>query len=75
MERADVERLQAAGQRVWFVEDMNVRSKWPHVLRWIQRHAAQVAEMDVYVQARHYKMRVYLYDPQRDNPLHQTSLN
>jgi 4-amino-4-deoxy-L-arabinose transferase-like glycosyltransferase len=75
MERADVERLQAAGQRVWFVEDMNARSKWPHVLRWIQRHATQVAEMDVYVQARHYKMRVYLYDPQRDNPLHQTSLN
>ncbi len=63
MAKLDLSTLQG-DNRVWFVEDMNVAAKWPHVLDWIHGNTIQMAQMDVHVQARTYKMRVYLYDPQ-----------
>jgi hypothetical protein len=49
-------------QRIWIVEDMNVEGKTPQQYAWIHAHATEVANFDVYVYARNYKMRVYLYD-------------
>ena len=59
----DPAALPSTGGRVWFVEDMNAAAVHPHLLAWIQQHAQQVAEFDVHVHARTFKMRVYLYDP------------
>jgi hypothetical protein len=67
MSKLDLSTLQG-DNRVWFVEDMNVAAKWPHVLDWIHVNTIQMAQMDVHVQARTYKMRVYLYDPQNRPP-------
>jgi len=50
------------GTRIWFVEDMTVQSKNPSALRWIQENGRAVANYDVPVRARNFKMRVYLYD-------------
>ncbi len=68
MDSLDLTTLPSMEHKVWFVEDMNVSTKWPHVLAWIHDHAVQVAQMDVHVQARTYKMRVYRYDPQNPSP-------
>jgi mannosyltransferase len=71
MSEADLTHIQENGNRVWFVEDMNVQPKWPHVLDWINENTHQVAEMDVHVQARTFRMRVYLYDPGTPLPVRQ----
>ena len=49
--------------RIWFVEDMNAAAVHPQLFAWIQQHAQQMADFDVQVRARNFKMRVYLYDP------------
>ena len=61
--RLDLESLAGGNQRVWFIEDINLGDKMPRKLHWIQTNARLVANFDVYVRARNFKMRVYLYDP------------
>ncbi|MCB0189688.1 MAG: glycosyltransferase family 39 protein, partial [Caldilineaceae bacterium] len=68
LETVDITRLPATEQKIWFVEDTDVATKWPQVLAWFRANATQVAQMDVHVQARNYRMRVYLYDPDRQGP-------
>jgi 4-amino-4-deoxy-L-arabinose transferase-like glycosyltransferase len=52
-----------ASARTWFVEDMTAAIVFPQKLAWIQANARQVADFDVHVHARTFRMRVYLYDP------------
>jgi uncharacterized membrane protein len=59
----DLDSLPQNGDRVWFVEDMNVGEKSPGDLRWIQENATMLANFDVHVRARNFKMRIYIYDP------------
>ena len=61
--KLDLNSLAEGNQRVWFIEDINLGDKMPQKLHWIQAHARLVANFDVYVRARNFKMRVYLYDP------------
>lgn len=61
--------------RTWFVEDMNVAERYPQTLIWIQQHTRQVADFDVHVHARTFKMRVHIYDPLESKPEGSTSGN
>jgi hypothetical protein len=63
MEALELSRIDTLGDRVWFVEDMNVEPKWPQVSVWLQENAELVANLDVHVRARNFKMRVYRYEP------------
>jgi len=63
MDSLSQEDLDGNQNRIWFVEDMTAEDKWPWVHRWVNRHAILVANFDNHVQARNFKMRVYLYDP------------
>ncbi len=64
MASLDLADLEANPERVWIVEDMNVQDLYPGVLSWMQANTHEVANFDVHVQARKFKMRVHLYDPQ-----------
>ena len=63
MNGLDKQDLDGIVQRTWFVQDMNVEERYPDVLRWIDANAQLMANFDVHVRARIFKMRVYLYDP------------
>lgn len=64
--RFDTQNLPNNGERIWFVEDNNLGEKIEIAdkLRWVQANADLVANFDVHVRARNFKMRVYLYDPE-----------
>jgi len=47
--------------RAWILEDMNVQEMLPGKLAWLRENTREVADFDVHVQARNFKMRVYLY--------------
>ena len=49
--------------RVWIIEDMNVAELQPQILPWLKENTKEQASFDVHVQARNFKMRVYLYNP------------
>jgi mannosyltransferase len=59
-------RLETYDGSVWIVEDMNVDELYPDLLEWIQSNTQLVAVYDVNVQARNFKMRVYLYEPGKE---------
>jgi hypothetical protein len=59
-------RLEGHDGNVWIVEDMNVDELYPDLLEWIQSNTQLVAVYDVNVQARNFKMRVYLYEPGKE---------
>lgn len=54
--------------RVWIIEDMNVAELQPEIIPWLKGNAVEEASFDVNVQARNFKMRVYLYDPLKEKP-------
>jgi chromate transport protein ChrA len=49
--------------RLWFIVDNNLEDKLPAVLHWVEQNSELIANFDVNIQARTFKMRVYLYDP------------
>ena len=60
----DFESLKAEGARFWFVEDMNIQTKYPpEILSWIWQNSHLEGIFDVPVRARNFRMRVYLYEP------------
>ena len=63
MENLDLVQIEQNGDRVWFVEDMNVEERWPHVHTWLEKNSRLITNLDVHIRARNFKMRVYLYDP------------
>jgi hypothetical protein len=64
IESLAIESIGAMGRRIWFVEDNNLGTKSPHKLGWLEEHARLVANYDVDVRARVFKMRLYLYEPE-----------
>jgi hypothetical protein len=60
--RFDPTAIKQSRNNIWFVEDMTSEELHPQALVWIKQHARQVADFDVHVHARNFKMRVYLYD-------------
>lgn len=60
--RLDLKSLDPDIRRIWFVEDMNVGNKTPDALRWIQKNGSLMANYDVQLRARNFKMRIYIYD-------------
>jgi mannosyltransferase len=59
----DYEALAESNQRYWFVEDNNLGEKEPEILDWVKKNSELIANNDVAVRARTFKMRIYLYDP------------
>ena len=57
------EQMEAAGERVWVVADMNVPAVLPAHYAWLLSRTRAVANFDVHVHARVFTMRVYLYEP------------
>jgi hypothetical protein len=62
----DYDNLPTEEVRVWFIEDNNLGEKQPNTLRWVEQNSDLIANYDVHVRARNFKMRVYLYDPTFD---------
>jgi mannosyltransferase len=58
----DLASIEGNEVRVWFVEDMIAQDVFPDVHNWLEKNTQLVANFDVHVQARNFKMRVYLYD-------------
>lgn len=67
MGRVDVNQLQAEKQRVWFVEDMMVESKYPQLYSWMRENTHLMTNFDNHVLARNFKMRIHLYEPDQPN--------
>lgn len=55
--------VEVRDSRVWFIVDDPTEELYPEYTAWIFTHARPMENFDVYVHARIYKMRVYLYDP------------
>ena len=49
--------------RLWFIVDNNLEDKLPAVQNWVEQNSELIANYDVNIRARTFKMRVYLYDP------------
>lgn len=59
----DYENIAAEEGRIWFIEDNNLGEKMPDIYRWVEQNSELIANLDVHVRARNFKMRVHLYDP------------
>jgi len=62
--RFDTQNLPTDGSRIWFIEDNNLGEKTADKLRWVEANSELIANYDVHVRARNFKMRVYLLDPE-----------
>lgn len=67
LEYFDITNIEESGVRVWIVDDWGAKDINPDTIRWVEENAGLVAIYDVWVQARNFSMRVYLYDPVRSN--------
>jgi hypothetical protein len=63
----DLASIEKNKNRVWFVEDMVAQQIFPDAHNWLKENTQQVANLDVHIQARNFKMRVYLYDPVKNS--------
>ena len=63
--RFDTTNPPTDGGRIWFIEDNNLGEKLPDKLKWVQDNTELIANFDVRVRARNFKMRVYLFDPEK----------
>jgi 4-amino-4-deoxy-L-arabinose transferase-like glycosyltransferase len=57
----DLSRVGEVTGGVWFVEDTIAQEAYPQVHIWLEQNAQPVANFDVHVQARDFRMRVYFY--------------
>ena len=62
-ENLDFTNLDDIDGRYWFIEDNNLGEKEPETLQWVRENSELIANKDVKVRARTFKMRVYLHDP------------
>jgi hypothetical protein len=63
LHKLDLDGVDSAGQRIWLIEDMNVAEIYPHIEGWLHQESRLISVHDVNVQARNFKLRVYLYEP------------
>lgn len=59
-------------ERLWFIVDMTTGEKHPRKLAWIHEHAREIANFDIHVKARNFRMGVYQY---RAPAAPQTNIN
>ncbi len=59
----DLTQIRENAGRVWFVEDVDVKDKFPQIYEWMLENSELVAIFDVNLRARNFIMRVYVYDP------------
>ena len=48
------------------MEDMITSESYPETVAWLEHNAHLMGNFDVYVQARNFKMRVYLFEPENN---------
>lgn len=65
LHKLDLAKVESAEERIWLIEDMNVAEVYPHIADWLPRETKLISVHDVSVQARNFKMRVYLYEPEK----------
>jgi hypothetical protein len=63
LESFDIDNIKESGVKVWIVDDWGAKDVNPDSIQWVEENARLVAIYDVWVQARNFSMRVYLYDP------------
>ncbi|MBX3001859.1 MAG: glycosyltransferase family 39 protein [Caldilineaceae bacterium] len=63
LHKLDLDKVKSAENRIWLIQDMNVAEVRPDIEAWLQREPLLISVHDVNVQARNFKMRVYLYEP------------
>jgi hypothetical protein len=63
LHKLDLSGVKTTGKRIWLIQDMNVAEIRPDIEDWLQRETQLISVHDVSVQARNFKMRVYVYDP------------
>jgi uncharacterized membrane protein len=63
LDRYEISDIKGAEVKVWIVDDWGAKDINPAMIRWVEENASLVAIYDVWVQARNFSMRVYLYDP------------
>jgi hypothetical protein len=63
LELFDINNIKEAAVKVWIVDDGGAKDINHDTIRWVEENARLVAVYDVWVQARNFSMRVYLYDP------------
>jgi mannosyltransferase len=63
LHKLDLDKVKSAENRIWLIQDMNVAEVRPDIEAWLQREPHLISVHDVNVQARNFKMRVYLYEP------------
>jgi hypothetical protein len=61
----NIDDIKESGVKVWIVDDWSAKDVNPDTIRWVEENAGLMANYDVWVQARNFSMRVYLYDPVR----------
>ena len=59
----DINKIKESGGKVWIVDDWGAKDVNPDTIRWVEESARLVTLYDVWVEARNFSMRVYLYDP------------
>jgi mannosyltransferase len=59
----DIDNIKESGVKVWIVDDWGAKDINPDTIRWVEENTGLVAIYDVWVEARNFSMRVYLYDP------------
>jgi 4-amino-4-deoxy-L-arabinose transferase-like glycosyltransferase len=60
-----IDDIKESPVRVWIVDDWGSKDDVPDTMRWVEENAELIAVYDVWVEARNFSMRVYLYDPVR----------
>lgn len=61
----DLSTITERTSRVWFVEDMTARDFYSKTISWLEQNARLMGNLGIYVQARNFKMRVYLFEPEK----------
>jgi 4-amino-4-deoxy-L-arabinose transferase-like glycosyltransferase len=67
LESFDIDAIQQSGVKVWIVDDWGAKDINSETIRWVEENTRQVAIYDVWIEARNFSMRVYLYDPGSSN--------
>ena len=62
-----IDNIKESRVKVWIVDDWSAKDINPATIRWVEENASLVAIYDVWVQARNFSMRVYLYEPVSSN--------
>ena len=59
----DISKLSSQDARVWIVEDAIIADIFSGMHHWITEKAKFIADFDVQVASRNFRMKVFLYDP------------